>query len=83
MLISIFTLGFEEKPFSTFIFESSRKNSVINKALYIEKLFFDPEKSISPEIKSGKLISFEFIFKNSDLSLNLRFESLKFFIEKF
>ena len=50
------------------------------KALFINKLFIDPEKFISPDIKFERIISSNLKF--SELRLNLMLELLKLFTEK-
>ena len=77
---SIFTIGFEENPFSTTILESILKKSEKNRAFSIDKLLFDPKKFNSPEINFGRILSSR--FKSCLSSLNLTYESLKFLKEK-
>ena len=76
---SIFTVGFEENPFSTTILESILKKSEKNRAFSIDKFLFDPKKFNSPEMNFGRISS---RFKSCVSRLNLIYESLKFLKEK-
>ena len=50
---SIFALKLDEKTSSIYILALRLKRFVVNEASSIKSLSFDPEKFISPEIKSN------------------------------
>ena len=79
---SIFALKLDEKISSISILALRLKRFVFNEASSIKRLSFDPEKFISPEIKSDNLRSLEITFNISWVSLYLIFDLLNLFILK-